>query len=249
MKHTIILLLASIALVGGCLPSNDQYVTPERLQHGLVVILPGIEGEGRLSYRVRSGLLQSAVPSAIRIYNWGRPLPLIGPLINQMDVIGNRLAGQRIAQMIVVYQDSHPGKPVYIIGHSGGGGVAVFSAESMPDDRQIDGLILLSASISKGYNLTKALGRVRSGIVNFYSDGDVALLGVGTTLFGNVDGVRGPSAGYAGFDRTPARLYQIPWSQDMAAVGNKGGHADSTHPRFIRAYVADWVLTTSWPAN
>jgi len=249
MRYLAILLSVSMLLAAGCTPSNEQYVTPARLDRGLVVILPGIEGEGLLSYQVRSGLLRGQVDSALRIYRWGRPVPLAGPLLNQMDVIGNRLAAERIAQMIVIYQDSHPGKPVYIVGHSGGGGVAVFTAESMPAGHKIDGLVLLSASISKGYDLTKALRGVRCGIVNFYSGGDVALLGVGTTLVGNVDGVRGPSAGLEGFDRHPAGLYEMPWNRQMARAGNDGGHAGSTNPRFVRSYVAKWVLTDQWPAD
>ena len=102
--------------------------------------------------------------------------------------------------MIGDYQDNHPGRPVYVVGHSGGGGVAVFTAESLPDGRKIDGLVLLSASISKGYDLHKALANCRRGIINYYSSRDVGLLGVGTTLMGNVDGGHGPSAGLKGFD-------------------------------------------------
>ena len=249
MKHVTIMLLASAALAAGCGVTNDKYLTPERLDCGLVVILPGIEGEGTFSHRIRTGLLRAGVSSALPIYSWGRPIPLAGPLLNQMDVIGNRLAAAGIARFIMDYQDNHPDRPVYLIGHSGGGGVAVFAAEALPEDRKIDGVILLSASLSKIYDLSKALKRCRQGIANFYSDRDVGLLGFGTTFFGNVDGIRGPSAGLTGFDKKPAGLYEIPWRREMSSTGNHGGHADSTQPRFIRAYVADWVLASNWPAN
>ena len=41
----------------------------------------------------------------------------------------------------------------------------------------------------------------QEGIVNFYNEKDVALLGIGTTILGNVDGGRGPSAGRVGLSR------------------------------------------------
>ena len=243
---TTLLVLSLMLISAGCSATNKEFVTPERLERGLVLILPGIEGEGTLSYNIRSGLLKAGVSAALPIYRWGRPVPLAGPILNQMDIIGNRLVAKRIAQYIVDYQDSHPSAPVYIIGHSGGGGIAVFTAEDLPENRMIDGLVLLSASISKGYDLTKALQHCRYGIVNFYSEKDVGLLGVGTTVMGNVDGIRGPSAGLAGFDNSYPKLYQIPWSKDMESVGNYGGHADSTNPEFVKEYVAPWVMGMRW---
>ena len=246
MKKTAIAIAIAAACAAGCGGTNKEYVTPHRLERGLVIILPGIEGEGGYTYDVRAGLLRSAVDMAMPIHSWGRPIPLAGPLINQMDVIGNRIAARRIAQMVTDYQDSHPDRPVYIIGHSGGGGVAVFAAEALPDDRKLEGLILLSASISKTYNLTKALSRCRCGIMNFYSGQDVGLLGVGTTLFGNVDGIRGPSAGLTGFDKKPVGLYEIAWREEMAQTGYTGGHLSSGQEKFIAAYVAPFVLSEQW---
>ncbi|KPK79216.1 MAG: hypothetical protein AMJ81_13605 [Phycisphaerae bacterium SM23_33] len=240
------MLLAALGL-GGCGLSGEN-VTPERLDCGLVIILPGIEGEGPLSHGVREGLLDAGVDLALAIHQWGRPVPLAGPLLNQMDIIGNRLAGARIAQLIMDYQDSHPAGPVYIVGHSGGGGVAVFAAEALPDGRDIQGLILLSPSISSGYDLTKALGRCRNGIVNFYSKGDVGLLVVGTTLFGNVDGVRGPAAGAVGFSKSLPDVYQVGWDESMVAAGHDGSHTGVTNVRFVKTHIASWVKKPNWPA-
>ena len=175
-------------------------------------------------------------------------------LLNQMDFLGNRLAGLRIAKMIEQYQDDHPGAPVYIVGHSGGGGVAVFAAEGMSEGRQVDGLVLLSASIWAGYDLTKALGRCRNGIVNFYNKSDVGLLAIGTTITSNVDGMRGPSAGLNGFDAAKidktgvySKLYQVRMTAGM--TGGDAPHAAATRPGFVSLYVAPWVSDGSWPAG
>jgi pimeloyl-ACP methyl ester carboxylesterase len=249
VKGSLAILWMTTLAAAGCSPVNVELVTPQRLERGLVVILPGIEGEGLLSYSLRSGLVRAGVGAALPIYRWGRPIPIAGPLINQVDVLGNRRVAERIAQMIMDYQDAHPGRPVHLVGHSGGGGVAVFTAEALPKDRNVDGLILLSASISKTYDVTEALARCRKGIVNFYSKGDVAFLAVGTTIAGNVDGIRGPSAGLVGFDAKPSGLYDIPWSQEMASTGHLGGHGGTAGKAFVTKYVAPWVLASSWPAQ
>ena len=244
MRITTLVLALGVLSAVGCSPTSKEYVTDARLAEGLVIILPGIEGEGPNSYNIRRGLLSAGVRSAMPIYRWGRPIPLAGVLLNQADFIGNRLAGGRIARFIENYQDSHPGRSVWLVGHSGGGGIAVFAAEELEENRQIDGLVLLSASISGNYNLTKALGRCRRGIVNFSSGRDEIL---GATIFiGNVDGGRARSAGLGGFDKHPPGLHEIPWHSGMAASGNHGGHMDSAGSRFVARYVAPWVMGSGW---
>jgi len=246
MKTRVAAVVVGCLLAGGCSAIEQRFVSPERLDQGLVIILPGIEQAGPSALAVREGLLQGGSDAALQIYYWGRPLPILGPLVNQVDVTGNRLAAQRVAQMILNYQELHPDRPVYLVGHSGGGGMAVFAAEALPPDRHVEGLVLLAASISKGYDLDKALSRCRRGVVNYYSKADVALLVVGTSLFGNVDGVRGPAAGAAGFSKTPARLYQVEWKPSMLAAGNDGGHFGATAPSFVARHVANWVRGNGW---
>ena len=235
-------------ICAGCeVDTAGRYMTDVRKENGLVIILPGIEGESEFNHNIRRGLVSAGSYRAMPIYNWGRPIPGLGMLLNQMDVLGNRAAGKRIAQMIEQYEDAYPGRPVYIIGHSGGGGVAVFAAEELSKEYKIDGLVLLAASISDGYNLTKALNNCRNGIVNFYNPSDGGLLGVGTTLMGNVDGARGAAAGLNGFIKQPNKLYQIKVTDSMTAASGGGSHDAATRPRFVATYVAPWVLSSRWP--
>ena len=251
-------LLAGVLSAAGCGATNDMYLSESRKEGGLVVILPGIEGESELNRNIRRGLVAAGVHRAIPIYNWGRPVPLVGMLANQVDFLGNRIAGVGVAKMIMRYQDSYPGRGVTIVGHSGGGGIAVFAAEAMPEDQPIDGLVLLSASLSASHDLTKALKRCRKGIVNFSNPDDVGLLGLGTTVVGNVDGGRGPSAGLVGFDKPrPAarpekreayrKLYQVQLTGDMAGTGS--AHASTTRISFVSRHVAAWILADTWPAQ
>jgi pimeloyl-ACP methyl ester carboxylesterase len=245
----MVLLALSAAAPGGCGPDEAIYATDARKANGLVVILPGIEGESELNHDIRDGLMEGGVDYALVIRPWGVPVPGVGMLVNQTNFLGNRLAGAGVARMIAEYQNSHPGRPVYVVGHSGGGGVAVFTAEALADmegDHRVDGLVLLSASISGDYDLGKALGRSRNGLVNFYNAEDTALLGVGTTVLGNVDGGRAPSAGRVGFQRDFPHLYQV---EADPGLGGDDPHASTTRSPFVAAYVARWVRAQSWPAG
>ncbi len=132
--------------------------------------------------------------------------------------------------------------------------MAVFAAEQLPKDCVIDDIILLRPSLSAGYNLSKALDHCQKGIVNFWSPADVALLMVGTTVFGNLDGFHGPAGGALGFVKpedaeAAAKLHQLPWSVDMILTGNLGGHFTVAASSFVKKWVAPWVLVHEWPAT
>ena len=249
-------LVCGLLAGGGCV-SNESFLTEDLKENGLVIILPGIEGPiSGMSEDVRDGLVRAGICRAMPIYAWGRPLPLVGPLVNQMDVLGNRLEGKKIARMIERYQDQYPGRPVHLIGHSGGGGVAVFAAEYLSEGREISGIVMLSPSISSAYNMTKALNKCRDGIVNFYSNSDVGFLVIGTSLAGNVDGIHGPAAGAVGCD-TPGenaspgkkfayhKLYQVEFNAAM--TGSADAHTASTGVGFVLRHVAPWIVSSSWP--
>jgi pimeloyl-ACP methyl ester carboxylesterase len=232
----IVLLLSSILAAVGCdSMSNARFTNEARKARGMIVILPGIEGPGPANANIRRGLVAAGLDMAIPIHAWGVPVPGAGLLINQVNFLGNRMAGASLARFIADYQDRYPGKPVYIIGHSGGGGIAVFAAEAMPDGKKLDRVILLSASISAGYNLTKALANCRGGIVNFYNPDDAALLGVGTTIMGNVDGGHGPGAGMNGFSKSFPALVQ------QRILGGGDPHFAATSVGFVSSTVAPWV--------
>jgi hypothetical protein len=134
---------------------------------------------------------------------------------------------------------------------------ALESLGKMPGSRQVTGAALLSASISGNYDLTAALRQSQEGIVNFHNDKDVALLGIGTTILGNVDGGRAASAGRAGFQLPPAgagdeklaaykRLFQVRITRDMIDDAS-APHVASTSRPFVAAYVAEWIMDRGWP--
>jgi hypothetical protein len=252
-------LLAAVSIPGlvGCATApydkESLYVNLDRAGKGLVVILPGIEGESGANRDVRQGLYETGIPYALVIYRWGAPVPGLGMLINQTDVTRNRRQGEEIASQIAFYQQKHPAAPVFMIGHSAGGGVTVFTLESLgrlTGARPIEGAFLLSSSISASYDLTEALKMTRRGIVNVSNSDDTVMLGGGTASFGNVDGGRGDSAGRTGFSRSWPTLHERPITNEevrrrLGVVGP--AHFVATNEKLIEHYAPAWIMARQWP--
>lgn len=253
---TAVWLIAGISLVGcGRADMNPGFVSEERADHGLVVILPGIEGESAANRDIRQGLRDGGVPYALVICRWGSYLPGSGGLVvNQTDVEGNRRKAAELAQRIVQYQQKRPGRPIFIIGHSAGGAVAVFTLEALgriPDAKPLDGVLLLSASISSDYDLTDALNMTRRGLANVWNPED-HLLNEGTAIFGNVDGKKGPSAGRTGFTRQYPNVYQrgITAEEVRRDIGEGGpAHFLATNDKLIARHAPIWILSDTWPPD
>ncbi len=244
--------MVSCALAcAGCSVGNLQ--KPQRYDRGLVIILPGIEGRSIWNANIGQGLAQGGVPSAMEIYDWTLAWSATW-LVNLADESRNREHAAEIARRIVSYQKRYPGRPVHLVGHSGGGGVAVFALEALPMENAITSALLLAPALSPEYDLRKALRRTRHGIWNFYSSQDVGFLRVGTTLFGTIDREHGSAAGAVGF-REPfglsdeglrlyrTRLHQVCYSERMARSGHSGGHTGWASREFVRTWLAPLVYS------
>ncbi len=214
-----------LAGIFGC--HQPEPLRREQLEHGCVFLLPGVEGGAWQFQQTTQGLYDAGLNQAIDIIEWGvRPF---GSMINLMDIKGNLRRAGTVAERIVQYQRDYPGRPTTLLGFSGGGGMAVLTAEALPEDVHIDRLILVSAALSPQYDLNKAAARSREKVVNFYSDRDWLFIGAGTTLFGTIDRQYTPSAGHVGFQDRDGQirtdgLIQIAWRPEWEALGNDGGH-------------------------
>ncbi len=242
-----------LALVGfaGCAPAQP-FVTHERSDRGLVLVLTGIEGVSRINKGICWGLADAGIDWAIELVDWTVPGAYLNNLRHQER---NRRKAEDIASRIVRYQMSYPNRPVFLIGQSGGGGMAVWIAEAMPPGGRVDGLVLLSAALSPGYLLDVSIRNSRRGIVSFFSGKDWVFLGAGTTAWGTMDGKHTASAGMVGFDvptrsgRPPGtyqKLFQVAWHKQMARTGHAGGHATSGERHFIARYVAPLLKAEKW---
>lgn len=236
----------------GC--SISELDTVERLERGLVIVLPGIEGRSIWNVNIARGLDDGGVDHGIEIFDWGTAVPF-GMLINLTDQDRNCRVAKALDDRILEYQDRHPGRPVQLVGHSGGAGIAIMAVEQLPRERQIASMVLLGAAVSPQHDLRQALRRTDHGIYNYFSDRDIGLLKVGTSLFGTMDRRFGASAGALGFVRPRFlreadnalydKLHQIRWRPVMRVHGNAGGHADWTNRRFVRRYLAPVIVDTS----
>jgi len=243
--------LLGVAMSAGCsFGTKEPKIVSGDLKKGLVIVLPGIEGSSSLNKDICKGLREGGVKYAVELYDWTVQVPVFGYVYNQRAEGRNRTKAVEIATTILHYQRAHPGKPVIVVGQSGGGAMAVWIAEAMPAGTKVDGVILLAASLSPQYMLDVALSKSDRGIVNFYSAKDWVLLGVGTTVVGTMDGSHTSSAGKVGFDvsasKAYSRLYQITWTPKMAETGFKGTHLSSGAEPFIASYIAPLVLTRKW---
>jgi pimeloyl-ACP methyl ester carboxylesterase len=150
---------------------------------------------------------------------------------------------------IVEYRKAHPGRPLHLVGHSGGGSIAILALERLPADAVVTSAILLQPAISPGYDLSMVLARTKHGIWNFRSVLDFFIEGIATSIGGTTDGRHSPAAGMIGF-RPPAglsaadrklydtRLYDIPFRPAMIADFHLGGHFGPTNRVFVAERIA-----------
>jgi pimeloyl-ACP methyl ester carboxylesterase len=228
---------------------RDALLGEERLEQGYVIILPGIEGHSRWNRAIRRGLVNAGVPYAIEIHDWTR-----GPLWyfwNLRDGRRHRDQAQCIAERIADYRGRYPGRPVYLIGHSGGGAMTAFALQQLPDGIRATGGIMLVSALSPWFPLQSALQHTERGLWNYSAHGDLFFVGIGTTLFGTCDGRHSPAAGLVGFHHSalqgcdptgspPLRQMWFHWR--MLRDFNLAGHLSCVNPRFVSNWIAPILM-------
>ena len=243
--------LASLLRVGlaplgeGMATFHKSLMSVSRMDHGLVVILPGIEGCSTINDGIARGLVAANIRHAVCIRDWRRYRPW-SPL-HMVSLKHNRQQAALLAEQILTYQQEFPGRPIHLIGHSAGAGMALFILEALPEQVQIDSVILLAAAVSRSFPVDSVLSKTRDGIWNFYSPLDFPTVGIGTAVFGTMDRRHSVSAGALGFDVKHARdcsgplLRQVRYRWRMAESWNFGGHFGWTNAAFVRRHLAPIV--------
>ena len=113
----------------------------------------------------------------------------------------------------------------------------------------VENVVMIAPALSPDYDLTGALRHVRGSMYVIYSEFDSLVLGVGTTLFGTIDGVQMEAAGKVGFVRPAGgdegeyrKVMQVPYEPEWARYGNYGDHIGGMMRRFVEAVVTPMVM-------
>jgi pimeloyl-ACP methyl ester carboxylesterase len=232
----------------------EEWLAPERADKGYTIVLPGVEGTSGRNISIVRGLIDAGHPAAVEVRDWTTGHWPLWPY-HLMALERNREQAREIAAQIVKYQDCYPGRPVTLIGHSGGAAIAVLALEALPPERRVMQVVLLAAAISADHDLSTALARTERGIVNFHSWGDVSYLIVGTLALGTIDRQHAISAGASGFHVPEnltddqrrlyeTRLHQVPYRLAMLRSYNTGGHFSPTNRKFVAEWVAPRLAAT-----
>jgi len=228
---------------------RDALLAEKRREQGYVIILPGIEGHSRWNRAICRGLVDAGVPYAIEIHDWTR-----GPLWyfwNLRDGRRHREQAECIATKVADYRLQYPERPVYLIGHSGGGAMTAFVLQQLPQGVRATGGIMLVSALSPWFRLHSALQHTERGLWNYSAHGDLFFVGIGTTVFGTCDGRHSPAAGLVGFhpsaledcdpaDSPPLRQMWFHWR--MLRDFNLAGHLSCVNPRFVSNWIAPILL-------
>ena len=226
--------LIALMLLGhlcGC--RSEAEIIARHRQRDHVLLVAGIAGWGRDLVDVRRALREAGLKSVIEIVPWrAQPFltfPPIHSLWNLIDLPANRKRADEIAARITELRRNEPDGKIILAGFSGGGALAVFSLERLPQDVQVDRAILVAPAISKDYALSGALEHCKDRLISFYSERD-GIVGWGTALFGTIDRKATVSAGHCGFLdadgelRKHDKLLQIAWDSRWRRYGHRGGH-------------------------
>lgn len=230
--------------------SVDHLATAERQAAGLVIVLPGIEGRSTLNLDIARGLADGGVPCAVEVHDW-TTARLFFSLYHLRSETWHARQAERLAARIREYQAAFPGRPVVLLGHSGGAALSLLALPLL-GERKIGGAIFLAAAISQGYDATAARRRTLHGIWSFHSPWDWLQCGLGTLAVGTFDGKHAVSAGMLGFRPAEqnlveanvaaatdgiAPLRQTRYHFGMLKSWNFGGH----HGWANRLFAAEWL--------
>jgi pimeloyl-ACP methyl ester carboxylesterase len=188
---------------------------------GRLLILPGV-GNTRFHLADFVERARRRLPGFdVEVRAWGVPFMT---LHNLRAHERNAETAARIAAEIAAWRREHPRERFYLVGYSGGGGMATLITSALPDGVAIDRLVLVAPAISPGYPITeRVLPHVREFMANFASGLDLQV-GWGTRTFGTIDRQNTASAGATGFTLEDERLLQYRWSADDRPYGHHGNH-------------------------
>ncbi|HUT62273.1 MAG TPA: hypothetical protein VNA25_30920 [Phycisphaerae bacterium] len=197
---------------------------------------PGLRWGKRIA---AAGLRRAGFEGEFVFWSWHSRLAgllVLPALMNRGNI---ERQAQRLAEFIVERRRERPGAPIYMLGYSCGGFVALRAIELLPEGASVTSAALLASAFSPTRDLTPALGRVEGALVVSASLMDWPVCGLGTTVFGCGDRTFGPAVGMLGVRATRhPKLVEIHWRPRMIFEGLLGLHEWGLRPGFIARRVA-----------
>ncbi|HEY2124696.1 MAG TPA: hypothetical protein VGG94_04445 [Chthoniobacterales bacterium] len=258
------LALAIIIFASGCAstPSGLPRPLPDRearMKNGYLYYLDGAGGgtaKKNWAGGVKAGLLAAGYPGAGEMFSWETGKGILAD--QDASDAYKKAKAHAMVQEILRQVQAFPKAPVDILGFSAGTAEAIFALEELPESVKVERVVLLGASISRDYDLTKALKRVRGHLYLYTSTKDM-MLGFLMPFTGTADrkfddhgaGITGfvlPAGATAETRKLYAdKIVTIPWTKKLEADGDYGHHFNNINMEFIRDHVAPLLMGKSVP--
>lgn len=196
---------------------------------------------------VEQGFLEAGYPGAGELFSWETGKGLNADQTASVEY--KRQKAGELAKSIQQRVEKYPGVPVDLLGFSAGTAEVVFAMEALPEKVQIDTVVLLGASISHDYDLTKMLKRLKGKMYVYTSTHD-RMVGFFMKFSGSADRkYHDAGADIHGFvlpkgaSEETRKLYaekivNIKWNKEFEKDGDRGHHFDNVKMEFIRDQVA-----------
>jgi pimeloyl-ACP methyl ester carboxylesterase len=230
--------LALLSLVWIAFAARSSAQTPQPFPPapapGRMIVLPGIHN----TLFHLDGFIDMARVSLPNFHidrrKWG--LTFLG-IINLRAEEKNVAFARTLAADITRWRRDNPDALLYLMGYSGGGGVAALVLAELPADVYVDRLILIAPAISSEFPIESyAAEHVSDFVINFASRKDMQV-GLGTKLFGTIDRKYEYAAGYQGFAANFDRLAQWHWNKADRQIGHRGNHVAYLGRRWQRDFL------------
>ena len=240
-------------LVGGCTTPNRPAAAPVAAPYpvhrvneatsDLVFVANGSGGTTALSDGMSYVAGRLGMPLQVVPVDWSHGQGRV--LADHLNQANQRDSGQFLAAQVQAAVQAHPGRRIYLAGHSSGCAVILAATDCLPPGT-LAGVILLAPSTCAYRDLRPTLRASRGGVDVYYSELDIWVLGVGMSLLGTTEKECNTAAGRYGFvpvvqTAADAALYQQlrqhPWDHSLAWTGHDGGHYGCLHVRFLNTCV------------
>jgi len=216
-----------------------------------VVFLDGA-GHAGAGLSVHRGLRAAGYDGEFQTFRWQSGL-LWG--VDHLITARSDGAAQRLADELEMHRRQYPEGYLAVMALSAGSAVVLSALECLPEDIDVDVVVLFQPSVSATRNLAPAMKRVRGRLYATCSSTD-AIIG---SLLATADGGPLPPAGKIGFrvplglptsHRQPySRVVNLPWQKKYRKWGWGGGHVTSTSASFVKNVIAQRALQRSDPTT